>query len=531
MRPRCIDAWLRLQSLRSCPQCKAKCDPARIVNLYVKRLVATDVDAIEALSKRVEEVTLRAQRDAQTSASLRVAYNAALAENRMLRSQLEASYSALKSRATFDAFTLASIAHVASIALPPSFAASSFDYDGHLGVYGVGGSFGAPTSTSAAGVQSHGISIVSSWDYQYVQEMRCHSDLIKAVACDPIPRIEGRILSTGLDRTLRLSSLHSKTELLSIDIESHGWSCAFGSSSGAMPHQANESAEAQDENVILAGCGNGSVRLYDIRSPRRPVQILYMPSATGESFPIHSISMAAPLDTLEDDPSGGKEGHGGILFAANWRGPMKAALRSDLGLEEAPCHYLCRDASGSPTSLGGQLGPISLARSSSYSWIGAIRGASQRHLFGRFDGTSWSDAVILPGGGPPLDGAFQRSFLRPSLLPLGTGGGGGGGTLLVYPDGGSREGASARATILSDLDTVIESSLLAIRPRLGCGIEGARRADGSIIATCINRLEGNIGSDSCEGAGSDLVRRPVACDNPRVVIGLLSRGQVDLFSS
>ncbi|KAI9024483.1 hypothetical protein CLU79DRAFT_109218 [Phycomyces nitens] len=81
------------------------------------------------------------------------------------------------------------------------------------------------------------------------------------------------ILSTGLDKTLVLSSLDENRVLQRYHLEAPGWSCNF---------------DNHDPNILYCGLANGTIVVYDIRNPHQPLYCLRLDTSIG---PIHSLDI------------------------------------------------------------------------------------------------------------------------------------------------------------------------------------------------------------------------------------------------
>ncbi|KAJ3377814.1 RING finger and WD repeat domain-containing protein 3 [Entophlyctis sp. JEL0112] len=83
------------------------------------------------------------------------------------------------------------------------------------------------------------------------------------------------LLSTGLDKTLRLFSMESKSTEVSMDLPSPAWSCSF---------------DGVRENIVYVGYGNRStIGIYDFRNPSQCLGELSDAAMGRTGFGVHSL--------------------------------------------------------------------------------------------------------------------------------------------------------------------------------------------------------------------------------------------------
>ncbi|KAJ3141342.1 RING finger and WD repeat domain-containing protein 3 [Physocladia obscura] len=92
------------------------------------------------------------------------------------------------------------------------------------------------------------------------------------------------ILSTGIDKTVKLFSGKTDTFDLSINLPFPGWSCAFD--------------QIHDE-IFYVGAGNKSViQIFDIRKPNEPLKEIANPNMGKMGFGVHSLQHVGILNCL-----------------------------------------------------------------------------------------------------------------------------------------------------------------------------------------------------------------------------------------
>ncbi|KAG2205032.1 hypothetical protein INT47_002656 [Mucor saturninus] len=118
--------------------------------------------------------------------------------------------------------------------------------------------------------QKYGIRKMNLYDITSTEFIPNHSGIIKDLKYNT----ENMVLSTGLDKTLKLTSLQSNQVVLSYQLGAPGWSCA---SSEANP------------SIVYCGLTSNTVLVFDIRNTKEFVHKLIEPCVPKIFSPIHSI--------------------------------------------------------------------------------------------------------------------------------------------------------------------------------------------------------------------------------------------------
>ncbi|KAI8891234.1 hypothetical protein K501DRAFT_265100 [Backusella circina FSU 941] len=93
-----------------------------------------------------------------------------------------------------------------------------------------------------------------------------HDGLIRDLKCSTH---QNMALSTGSDKTLKLTSMDSNSVVQSYQLGSPGWSCSF---------------DSKDSNLLYCGLGNGSLLVYDIRNTNTHLHNLKGQKSSNELF-------------------------------------------------------------------------------------------------------------------------------------------------------------------------------------------------------------------------------------------------------
>ncbi|KAI8388435.1 uncharacterized protein BYT42DRAFT_560081 [Radiomyces spectabilis] len=114
----------------------------------------------------------------------------------------------------------------------------------------------------------YGAQKISLRDLSNTERLSIHELLVRDLKCRG-----DTVLSTGLDKTLKMTSLQNNCVVQTYPLEAAGWSCDF---------------DTQDANLVYCGLQNNAVLVFDIRNTRSHLDRLHKPSATG-SAPLHSL--------------------------------------------------------------------------------------------------------------------------------------------------------------------------------------------------------------------------------------------------
>ncbi|KAJ3013027.1 UNVERIFIED_CONTAM: RING finger and WD repeat domain-containing protein 3 [Siphonaria sp. JEL0065] len=118
---------------------------------------------------------------------------------------------------------------------------------------------------------------VTAWDIEAKSRVftPLHSGVIRDVKIRCRNGVRDVVLSTGLDKKLKLYSSETGYANMSIELSASGWSCAF---------------DTVRDNIVYVGLGNNSiVQLYDIRNPSAVLHSLAHPSMGKLGNGVHSL--------------------------------------------------------------------------------------------------------------------------------------------------------------------------------------------------------------------------------------------------
>ena len=290
----CIKRWLKSHS--SCPTCKKRAKPGDLRSLYIANISVVDnaererslalarkyKKQITTLSKDLGRVQVSntsltaslAERDAKI-ADLHRQLQVLVTENRALKSHMSATSAngilpppppaAQTERGSTPAYT-------PLLDIPLAWGAQAIkarvmDVNQSADAVVVGGRLGS----------GFGLARISLADSRHVQTYGGHSKSVRDVA---FGLDDSAVLSVGFDRKAVLTSLETASPLAEIPLASTGWSCGWHPS---------------EESYFFVGLGDGTVAIYDIRSPSSAVATLSLRS----SQPIHSLAFTRTKDALD----------------------------------------------------------------------------------------------------------------------------------------------------------------------------------------------------------------------------------------
>lgn len=166
----------------------------------------------------------------------------------------------------------------------------------------------------------YGIVKVSSLDSKHCEFVRIHQKPLRDVAFSC--RGDGLLLTAGMDKTVRVTSMLSNAVVQTYNTPAPAWSCAWND---------------YDTNYIYCGLQNGTCLIFDVRNTDTYLKSLQ--NATGGSCPVISVAHVSP------DPNGDLR-PGGILAcklegASFWeKTPGADYLPHQLTLPEGSCTSL-----------------------------------------------------------------------------------------------------------------------------------------------------------------------------------------------
>ncbi|KAK9721890.1 RING finger and WD repeat domain-containing protein 3, variant 3 [Basidiobolus ranarum] len=283
----CIERWLGKfgkprEAKSKCPECNQIATKKDIRVIWAKKIVAVDtIEKDQALKEAQQEKMLREQADMKV-ARLQLAYQMASAEldkvhdelgrirqeyNRcrqqlgVMRSKYEAgpslwSCSPQGKYITVDTVPISLDNNSARVVTENSFLEQLF----------ISRSLG-----SRSALEHHGLLRLNMRELSQQEFIPIHAKAVRDAHCSPIDN--NLVLTTSLDKTMKLVSLTTNSVVQSFDLGAPGWSCCWNST---------------DTNYVFSGQSNNSIRMFDLRYTKDPVKNFQDREKLGMK-PIHSL--------------------------------------------------------------------------------------------------------------------------------------------------------------------------------------------------------------------------------------------------
>ncbi|KAI8842214.1 hypothetical protein BJ741DRAFT_592508 [Chytriomyces cf. hyalinus JEL632] len=266
---RCIKEWLRVQRQNgNCPICMQRAKPSDIRFIFAVNFTAVDnTDMEKALEARDEAVSKYTALEKQFS------------ELQRKLTVLERELSFFKPQ-KLAGFPLKCIRSVPLAVRDKSMrvGAASWFHSSMLYV----------AHSAACGNAGDSVEFgVTSVDLNARQDRSfrsLHSAVIRDIKVQSRNGSYDKVLSTGLDKTLRLKSFESDATQITINLPTGGWSCAF---------------DSHRDEIVYCGLSNtAAISMYDLRNPSQILATLSHPDMGGMGKGVHSLAHVESKNAL-----------------------------------------------------------------------------------------------------------------------------------------------------------------------------------------------------------------------------------------
>nr|XP_022328397.1 E3 ubiquitin-protein ligase RFWD3-like isoform X1 [Crassostrea virginica] len=270
----CIEKWLKGQGGK-CPQCNCKAKRQDIRVLYAKSLKAVDTTERDRALQDLEKEREVRRKIEMEAAQCRLQYQLAIEECNRLKTELDKVKRQLQSTRS-DSSSGAVVSQ-----------SQARDFNGHfvldktIKIWEAGNcrvmSYTPSLATLVVSQPSSsplfpgfGFKKISCMDFKTSQYLTVHNKAIRDCCFHPFVD-DGILLSCGLDKTAKMTSVISNTVVQTYNLANPVWSCIWNT---------------DDRNFFYAGQANGNVVEFDIRNTSEHVQEL---NTEGIRSPVVSL--------------------------------------------------------------------------------------------------------------------------------------------------------------------------------------------------------------------------------------------------
>ena len=289
----CIDKWLRQtanSSDRKCPQCKRIASFKDIRPIYATNLTAVDNSELESVIKQVESEKVKFIRARKSEANMALKYQLSKAECERLKVQILELEMKLQNQGCVDSDSNdcletvtykkdcnleMSVSKIKEMSIAASGGCRILEINPTLGMLLV-----SRPSTSL--YRGYGLVKISTRDLKEYQFVPVHSNVIRDVKF--CPNKEDILLTVSIDKTAKLTSISSNSNVSNYVLPRQPWACCW---------------DSDDANYFYTALNNGSIEQFDIRQTNSCVSSL-------------SVGVMKPITCISSVPASGL---GGILVA------------------------------------------------------------------------------------------------------------------------------------------------------------------------------------------------------------------------
>ncbi|KAJ3235447.1 hypothetical protein HDU81_000455 [Chytriomyces hyalinus] len=266
---RCIKEWLRVQRHNgNCPICMQRAKTSDIRFIFAVNFTAVDnTDMEKALDARDEAVSKYSALEKQFSELQR----------KLTVLERELSFFKPQKLVGFPLKCVRSVplaAHDKSMRVgSASWFHSSMLYVAH-----------SAASANTGGSVEFGVTSVDL-NARYDRSFRSlHSATVRDIKVQSRNGSHDKVLSTGLDKTLRLNSFEADASQITINLPTGGWSCAF---------------DSHRDEIVYCGLSNtAAISIYDLRNPSQILATLSHPDMGGMGKGVHSLAHVESKNAL-----------------------------------------------------------------------------------------------------------------------------------------------------------------------------------------------------------------------------------------
>ncbi|KAL3841397.1 hypothetical protein ACJMK2_019549 [Sinanodonta woodiana] len=274
----CIEKWLRGQGGK-CPQCNAKAKRQDIRVIYAKSIKALDTAERDRVLQELEKERELRRRLEMDAAQIRMQYQMAVEECNRLKGDIDSLKQQLQKSRTTGIFGMSQSSPTKNNSQP--LLVGQFTLDKTIKICEGGNCrVMAYCQSQATLVVSQpsasplfpgfGVKKINTLDFKSSQYLMLHSKVIRDLAFHPIVE-DGMLLSCGLDKKVKMTSIISNAVVQSFETPMPAWSCVWN---------------VDDSNYFYTGLQNGIVLEFDVRNTQSYVQEL---NQEGNKSPVAAL--------------------------------------------------------------------------------------------------------------------------------------------------------------------------------------------------------------------------------------------------
>eukprot|EP00039_Didymoeca_costata_P000772 m.47214 g.47214 ORF g.47214 m.47214 type:complete len:837 (-) comp10465_c0_seq1:19-2529(-) len=333
----CIEKWLKGKGER-CPQCNAKAKKADIRLIFAKKISAVDNTGTEDALKRLKEEQTERERAQQAEARARIDLEIAKSELRKVKEELKRAQlhhgggvhrtlyknTSLEEAGSAEPEEVPSGVNALQCELVQTIPiqqkeARIITYNPRQAWLLFSAASNTPTPFSPTG--GNGLVKMSALNYADKQYVGIHNKTIRDIQI--CPDGSSMVLTVSLDKTAKLTNLHTNSVVQSYPLPSASWACCW-----------------KDQFTFHCGLTNHTILEFDTRCNREPVSQLSGPQGSKPIVSLHYLNTTdgAPINGILTGSLGG-----GGLWTRDPQAPENASSQSSMS------HHLLPDLDGACT--------------------------------------------------------------------------------------------------------------------------------------------------------------------------------------
>lgn len=280
----CIEKWLKGQDGR-CPQCNCKAKKKDIRVIFAKSISVVDTTERDRALKELEEEKLSRILAQKAEAQAILQYQLAKTECDRLKRQLDEVKKQLEVYTSSNGHPVEQVhksGMTTSMSYPHSSDGGRFNFIKKINISNgrarvmandpILGMLVASKPSSNQLFPGWGLTKVSLMDLKPSEFVRIHENCIRDVHFSP--RGDGLTVTAGMDKTMKLTSMHSNNVVQSYSLPVPAWACCW-----------NE----DDNNYVYCGLSNGNFMTFDLRQTAGHVKMLQRPD-NHNHIPVTSLT-------------------------------------------------------------------------------------------------------------------------------------------------------------------------------------------------------------------------------------------------